>query len=104
MITLFNYDTYYWDYMNIIYNEEKAKYKPIRRTAQNDRLYKQVSCFSWWYANNSLKENNIFNLKELIKTNLNCIITVACKGSYHAIAYINGLFYNNWKNRKVVII
>ena len=58
---------------------------------------------SGWYnyqAEEIRKKYNIKTIKDIYRLNKNCMVSICCKGGYHMIAYVNGLFYNNWSNRK----
>lgn len=88
------------DYMNLSVNEGVAKYIPMPKTCLNVNLYKRVCYFYKYQARNSLKCNNVYSLIDVVNKNVNCIMCVAYNGGYHEIAFVNGLFYNNWDVRK----
>lgn len=88
------------DYMNILFYNGDAVYIPQPRTIDNTYLYNRLACFNGWDAHTSLNDFGCHSLQDVINKGENCICSVACKGGYHAIAFVDGLFYNNWNNRK----
>lgn len=92
------------DYMNIVFNNGNAKYVPMPLTVLNNYAYNQVAGWYNYEAQKTLKDNQCYSLQDVINKGINCICSVACQGGYHAIAFVNGLFYNNWDNRKGLTI
>lgn len=79
------------DVVNVSSN--KMLLKPVELNNSNRWKYNRVASF---------RRSDMINVS--LKSKLNdlpnkCVITICCNGGYHSIAYVDGLFYNNWSNR-----